>query len=137
VASPAATATPTTQLAVAGWLAVRTWEHELPVEAAQAIKQLVRDRTAENQPRRTRVRLGGRVPVVLEPPRLRPGTEALERGQVTVRDACEAARSIVAQLEGQVLFAKLYNDTQRLDVLWTNCLALLRASNHYETGGAS
>jgi TetR/AcrR family transcriptional repressor of nem operon len=52
-------------------------------------------------------------------------SQALERGQAAVPDAREAARSIVAQLEGQVLFAKLYNDTQRLDDLWANCLALL------------
>jgi DNA mismatch endonuclease, patch repair protein len=32
------------QLAATGWLAVRIWEHEDPVEAAQAIEQLVRDR---------------------------------------------------------------------------------------------
>ncbi|MEU7834695.1 hypothetical protein [Nonomuraea sp. NPDC049129] len=55
-------------------------------------------------------------------------TEARERGEVTVADAHEAARSVVAQLEGQVLFAKLYNNTQRLDALWTNCLALLGAT---------
>jgi DNA mismatch endonuclease (patch repair protein) len=59
-----------TQLVAAGWLAVRIWEHEDPVEAAQAIEQLVRDRTAEKQPRRTRVSPDGRVPAVLEPPRL-------------------------------------------------------------------
>jgi TetR/AcrR family transcriptional repressor of nem operon len=33
----------------------------------------------------------------------------------------------VAQLEGQVLFAKLYNNTQLLGALWANCLALLGA----------
>jgi TetR/AcrR family transcriptional regulator, transcriptional repressor for nem operon len=55
-------------------------------------------------------------------------SEALDRGQVTVADPREAAASIVAQLEGHVLFAKLYNNTQRLDALWANCLALLRAS---------
>ena len=38
-----------------------------------------------------------------------------------------APGSVTAQLEGQVLFAKLYNDTQRLDTLWTDCLALLGA----------
>jgi TetR/AcrR family transcriptional regulator, transcriptional repressor for nem operon len=59
-------------------------------------------------------------------------TEALERGQVTVPDAREAARSVVAQLEGQVLFAKLYNNTQRLDALWANCLALLGAYSYDE-----
>jgi DNA mismatch endonuclease (patch repair protein) len=36
-----------TQLVAAGWLAVRIWEHEDPVEAARAIEQLVRDRTVE------------------------------------------------------------------------------------------
>ncbi|MEU4232676.1 TetR/AcrR family transcriptional regulator [Nonomuraea sp. NPDC026600] len=55
-------------------------------------------------------------------------TEARERGEVTAADTHEAARSVVAQLEGQVLFAKLYNNTQRLDALWTNCLALLGAT---------
>ncbi|MEU1038526.1 TetR/AcrR family transcriptional regulator [Streptomyces sp. NPDC005907] len=53
--------------------------------------------------------------------------DARERGEVTVGDPHEAARSVVAQLEGQVLFAKLYNDTQRLSVLWRNCLAILGA----------
>jgi DNA mismatch endonuclease, patch repair protein len=32
------------QLAAAGWLVVRIWEHEDPAEAAQAIEQLVRAR---------------------------------------------------------------------------------------------
>ncbi|GAA3482595.1 TetR/AcrR family transcriptional regulator [Streptomyces yanii] len=54
-------------------------------------------------------------------------TEALQRGDVTVTDTREAARSVVAQLEGQVLFAKLYNNTSQLSALWTNCLALLGA----------
>ncbi|TMR17479.1 TetR/AcrR family transcriptional regulator [Nonomuraea turkmeniaca] len=54
--------------------------------------------------------------------------EARERDEVTVADTHEAARSVVAQLEGQVLFAKLYNNTQRLNALWTNCLALLGAA---------
>jgi TetR/AcrR family transcriptional repressor of nem operon len=53
--------------------------------------------------------------------------EAVERGDVAVGDTRKAAASVVAQLEGQVLFAKLYNDTQRLDTLWTNTLALLGA----------
>ncbi len=48
--------------------------------------------------------------------------QAREGGEVTVADSREAARSVVAQLEGQVLFAKLYNNTQRLDALWANCL---------------
>ncbi|MEW1825270.1 TetR/AcrR family transcriptional regulator [Streptomyces sp. NPDC088196] len=53
--------------------------------------------------------------------------EARDRGHVTVNDPREAARSVVAQLEGQVLFAKLYNNTGRLSPLWANCLALLGA----------
>jgi len=53
--------------------------------------------------------------------------EAQARNEITVSDPREAARSVVAQLEGQVLFAKLYNNTQRLDTLWTNCLSLLGA----------
>ncbi|MGC5561569.1 TetR/AcrR family transcriptional regulator [Streptomyces sp. FR-108] len=53
--------------------------------------------------------------------------EALQRREVSVTDTREAARSVVAQLEGQVLFAKLYNNTRRLGSLWTNCLALLGA----------
>lgn len=56
-----------------------------------------------------------------------PVAEARARGEVSVRDTRQAARSVVAQLEGQVLFAKLYNDTQRLETLWENCLALLSA----------
>jgi TetR/AcrR family transcriptional regulator, transcriptional repressor for nem operon len=53
--------------------------------------------------------------------------EALGRKEIAVSDPREAARSVVAQLEGQVLLAKLYNDTQLLGPLWANCLALLRA----------
>ncbi|MFF4346975.1 TetR/AcrR family transcriptional regulator [Streptomyces sp. NPDC001530] len=54
-------------------------------------------------------------------------TEALERGEITATDTREAAQAVVAQLEGQVLFAKLYNNTRRLSPLWANCLALLGA----------
>jgi TetR/AcrR family transcriptional repressor of nem operon len=53
--------------------------------------------------------------------------EAREREEVTALDTREAARAVVAQLEGQVLFAKLYNNTRRLSPLWANCLALLGA----------
>ncbi|MFJ4466838.1 TetR/AcrR family transcriptional regulator [Streptomyces sp. NPDC089424] len=52
---------------------------------------------------------------------------ASERGDVQVTDTRDAARSVVAQLEGQVLFAKLYNNTAQLDALWNNALALLGA----------
>jgi TetR/AcrR family transcriptional regulator, transcriptional repressor for nem operon len=54
-------------------------------------------------------------------------TEAAERGDICVNDARMAARSLIAQLEGQVLFAKLDNNTQPLRTLWDNCLALLGA----------
>lgn len=53
--------------------------------------------------------------------------EALERQEVEVAETREAARAVVAQLEGQVLFAKLYNSTDQLGPLWQNCLALLGA----------
>jgi TetR/AcrR family transcriptional repressor of nem operon len=51
--------------------------------------------------------------------------EAQQQGDASVADTREAARSVVAQLEGQVLFAKLYNNPQRLETLWSNCLSLL------------
>ena len=54
-------------------------------------------------------------------------TEALRRGDVYVDDTQMAARSLIAQLEGQVLFAKLYNNTKRLNTLWDDCLSLLGA----------
>jgi TetR/AcrR family transcriptional regulator, transcriptional repressor for nem operon len=53
--------------------------------------------------------------------------EALARKEVAVSDPREAARAVVAQLEGQVLFAKLYNNTQLLGRMWANSLALLGA----------
>ena len=53
--------------------------------------------------------------------------EALARNEIAVSDPREAARSVVAQLEGQVLFAKLYNNTHLLGPLWANCQALLGA----------
>ncbi|MBK3643487.1 TetR/AcrR family transcriptional regulator [Streptomyces sp. NPDC001260] len=54
--------------------------------------------------------------------------EARERGEITATDTRAAARAVVAQLEGQVMFAKLYNDTGRLSPLWDNCRALLGAT---------
>lgn len=51
--------------------------------------------------------------------------EAQGRGETGPIDSRQAARSVVAQLEGQVLFAKLYNNTAGLGDLWTNCQALL------------
>jgi TetR/AcrR family transcriptional regulator, transcriptional repressor for nem operon len=52
---------------------------------------------------------------------------ALDRREVAVADVPAAACGVLAQLEGQVMFAKLYNDTGRLGALWGNCLALLGA----------
>ncbi|MFF0399740.1 TetR/AcrR family transcriptional regulator [Streptomyces sp. NPDC005248] len=63
-------------------------------------------------------------------------TEALERGEVAVSDTRAAARSVVAQLEGQVLFAKLYNNASQLGALWTNCLALLGADSPHVPAAA-
>ncbi|MEV5178131.1 TetR family transcriptional regulator C-terminal domain-containing protein [Streptomyces flaveolus] len=54
-------------------------------------------------------------------------TEAKGRREIAVADTRESAQAVVAQLEGQVLFAKLYNTTSPLGVLWANCLALLNA----------
>ena len=51
--------------------------------------------------------------------------EAEARGVVAVADSNEAGQALVALLEGQVLFAKLYNTTQRLETLWANSLRLL------------
>ncbi|MFE9994578.1 TetR/AcrR family transcriptional regulator [Streptomyces avermitilis] len=62
---------------------------------------------------------------------------ARERGEVAVSDTREGARSVVAQLEGQVLFAKLYNDTGRLNPLWANCLAILGARMPEEASAAN
>ncbi|MFJ8158543.1 TetR/AcrR family transcriptional regulator [Streptomyces sp. NPDC094468] len=51
--------------------------------------------------------------------------EARSRGDVNVTDPRAAAKAIVAQLEGQVLFAKLYDRPSELSTLWRSCLALL------------
>jgi TetR/AcrR family transcriptional repressor of nem operon len=53
--------------------------------------------------------------------------EANALSQISIGDTHSAARSVVAQLEGQVMFAKLYNNTGHLTPLWSNCLALLGA----------
>jgi TetR/AcrR family transcriptional repressor of nem operon len=64
-------------------------------------------------------------------------TRARERGEVSVADTQQAARSVVAQLEGQVMFAKLYNNTTNLGLLWNNCLALLGATAPAPVAAAS
>lgn len=50
------------------------------------------------------------------------GAGDLER---PVEDVDGAAKAIVAQLEGLVLFAKVFNDPSHLDALWQNSLLLL------------
>jgi TetR/AcrR family transcriptional repressor of nem operon len=56
--------------------------------------------------------------------------EAQRRGEVSVADTRAVARSVVAQLEGQVLFAKLHNDPAQLSTLWPSCAALLGVRDH-------
>jgi TetR/AcrR family transcriptional repressor of nem operon len=64
-------------------------------------------------------------------------TEAHERGDVAATvDTREAARSIVAQLEGRVLFAKLLDDPGQLEAVWRNCLALLGVVDFDRVGTA-
>ena len=50
---------------------------------------------------------------------------AVEAGEVTLDDPRETAKAIVAQVEGMVLFAKLFNDPGQLDALWANSMRLL------------
>jgi TetR/AcrR family transcriptional regulator, transcriptional repressor for nem operon len=51
---------------------------------------------------------------------------AVKSGELpSVTDVDGAAKAIVAQLEGLVLFAKVFNDPSQLDALWQNSLALL------------
>lgn len=52
-------------------------------------------------------------------------TAAVDAGEIELTDARMAAKSIVAQLEGLVLFAKLFNDPGELDALWGNSLRLM------------
>ena len=51
--------------------------------------------------------------------------DASDSGEIAVTDPREAARAIVAQIEGMVLFAKLFNDPGQLDELWNNSMRLL------------
>ena len=46
-------------------------------------------------------------------------------GEAVVPAPREAAKAIVAQIEGMVLFAKLFNDPGQLDQLWQNSMRLL------------
>lgn len=48
-----------------------------------------------------------------------------EGGELSVAAPREAAKAIVAQIEGMVLFAKLFNDPGQLDQLWQSSMRLL------------
>jgi TetR/AcrR family transcriptional regulator, transcriptional repressor for nem operon len=50
---------------------------------------------------------------------------AASAGEFALADVHAAAKSIVAQLEGLILFAKLFNDPAQLDSMWANSLRLL------------
>ncbi|MEV0954058.1 TetR/AcrR family transcriptional regulator [Promicromonospora sp. NPDC050249] len=56
-----------------------------------------------------------------------PLAAAVESGELQrpAEDVDGAAKAIVAQVEGLVLFAKLFNDPAHLDALWQNSLRLL------------
>ena len=50
---------------------------------------------------------------------------AVEGDELVVAAPRETAKAIVAQIEGMVLFAKLFNDPGQLDRLWQNSMRLL------------
>lgn len=54
---------------------------------------------------------------------------AVTGGELQLTDVRESAKAIVAQIEGLVLLAKLYNDPGQLDSLWPNSLRLLGLSD--------
>ena len=51
--------------------------------------------------------------------------DAVDAGELSVPNPRVTAKSIVAQIEGLVLFAKLFNDPSQLDQLWENSMNLL------------
>ncbi|HEY4281276.1 MAG TPA: TetR/AcrR family transcriptional regulator [Conexibacter sp.] len=53
--------------------------------------------------------------------------QARDAGDASPADPHEAARSVVAQLEGQVLFAKLLNAPDQIEAVWRNSLSILGA----------
>lgn len=61
---------------------------------------------------------------------LRSGADT---GELTVASPRETAKSIVAQIEGMVLFAKLFNDPAQLDALWQNSMRLLGVADSRAT----
>jgi TetR/AcrR family transcriptional regulator, transcriptional repressor for nem operon len=50
---------------------------------------------------------------------------AVDADELSVPVPRETAKAIVAQIEGLVLFAKLFNDPGQLDLLWQNSMRLL------------
>jgi TetR/AcrR family transcriptional repressor of nem operon len=54
---------------------------------------------------------------------------AVEADELVVAAPRETAKAIVAQIEGMVLFAKLFNDPGQLDRLWQNSMRLLGADD--------
>jgi TetR/AcrR family transcriptional repressor of nem operon len=55
--------------------------------------------------------------------------DGMADGELRSADPRGAAKSIVAQIEGLVLFAKLFNDPGQLDQLWQNSMNLLGREN--------
>jgi len=53
--------------------------------------------------------------------------EAIDAGESAPESASAAARAIIAQLEGSVLFAKMLDDPEQVRQLWPNALLLLNA----------
>ncbi|MBO3662479.1 TetR/AcrR family transcriptional regulator [Microbacterium stercoris] len=51
--------------------------------------------------------------------------QAVASGEIEPVDTVAAAKSIVAQLEGLILFAKLFNDPAQLDAMWASSLRLV------------
>lgn len=68
-----------------------------------------------------------------------PLAAAVESGELQrpAEDVDGAAKAIVAQVEGLVLFAKLFNDPAHLDALWQNSLRLLGLEPASAAGVAS
>jgi TetR/AcrR family transcriptional repressor of nem operon len=68
-----------------------------------------------------------------------PLAAAVESGELQrpAEDVDGAAKAIVAQVEGLVLFAKLFNDPAHLDALWQNSLRLLGLEPASAAGMAS
>lgn len=68
-----------------------------------------------------------------------PLAAAVESGELQrpAEDVDGAAKAIVAQVEGLVLFAKLFNDPAHLDALWQNSLRLLGLEPANAAGMAS